>query len=102
MRVRNEVFAAKCSDKWMGFRSPVSCAKPTTSEEDTVLLNRSVMPTDRSSKNNVRSGCRFIAAFNSAGPIPASGPPLVAPPPDQPADGEQNHRGDCGDDAVLA
>src|SRR5579883_1112930 len=59
MRVRNEVLAAKCSDRWIGLRSPVSCAKPTTSDDDTVLVSRSAMPTERSSKNKVRSGGRF-------------------------------------------
>src|SRR5262245_13579205 len=55
MRVRNEVLAAKCSDRWIGLRSPVSCAKPTTSEEAMVFDSVSVMPTERSSKNSVRS-----------------------------------------------
>src|SRR5215469_868476 len=44
----------------MGLRSPVNCAKPTTSEDDTVFSSVSVMPTDRSSKNSVRSGGRFM------------------------------------------
>src|SRR5262249_9618904 len=60
MRLPNDVRAAKCSERWMGLRSPVSCAKPTTSEDDTVFSSVSVMPTDRSSKNSVRSGGRFI------------------------------------------
>src|SRR6516165_2586269 len=47
----------------MGLRSPVSWAKPTTSEDDTVFSNVSVMPTERSSKNSVRSGGRFIRAL---------------------------------------
>src|SRR5579871_605175 len=56
MRVPNGVFAAKCSERWIGFRSPVTSAKPTTSDDATVLAIRSVRPTDRSSKNSVRSG----------------------------------------------
>src|SRR5579885_3065854 len=67
MRVRNEVLAAKCSDRWIGLRSPVSWAKPTTSEAETVLLSRSVMPTERSSKNNVRSGGRLMVLLDRAG-----------------------------------
>src|SRR5262252_1433246 len=63
MRLPNDVRAAKCSERWMGLRSPVSWAKPTTSEDDTVFSNVSVMPTERSSKNSVRSGGRFIRAF---------------------------------------
>src|SRR5580704_2733449 len=62
MRLPNEVRAAKCSDKWIGLRSPVSCAKPTTSDDDTVFSSVSVMPTERSSKNRVRSGGRFTPA----------------------------------------
>ena len=53
MRVPNGVLAAKCSDKWIGLRSPVTSAKPTTSDDATVLANRSVMPTERSSKYSV-------------------------------------------------
>src|SRR6266566_3759951 len=60
MRLPNEVRAAKCSERWIGLRSPVSCAKPTTSEDDTVFSSVSVMPTDKSSKNSVRSGGRFM------------------------------------------
>src|SRR6201996_7740960 len=60
MRLPNEVRAAKCSDRWIGLRSPVSCAKPTTSEDATVFSSVSVMPTERSSKNSVRSGGRFM------------------------------------------
>src|SRR5215471_20403407 len=60
MRLPNDVRAAKCSERWMGLRSPVSCAKPTTSEDDTVFSSVSVMPTDKSSKNSVRSGGRFM------------------------------------------
>src|SRR6516164_7297592 len=60
MRLPNDVRAAKCSERWMGLRSPVSRAKPTTSEDDTVFSSVSVMPTDRSSKNSVRSGGRFM------------------------------------------
>src|SRR6202044_302358 len=62
MRLPNEVRAAKCSDRWIGLRSPVNCAKPTTSDDDTVFSNVSVMPTERSSKNSVRSGGRFTPA----------------------------------------
>src|ERR1700688_877715 len=62
MRLPNEVRAAKCSDRWIGLRSPVSCAKPTTSDDDTVFSSVSVMPTERSSKNSVRSGGRFTPA----------------------------------------
>src|ERR1700684_2976614 len=62
MRLPNEVRAAKCSDRWMGLRSPVSCAKPTTSDDDTVFSSVSVMPIERSSKNSVRSGGRFTPA----------------------------------------
>src|SRR6516162_8574659 len=54
MRLPNEVRAAKCSERWMGLRSPVSCANPTTSEDDTVFSSVSVMPTERSSKKSVR------------------------------------------------
>src|SRR6202030_4328967 len=61
MRFPNEVRAAKCSDRWTGLRSPVSCAKPTTSDDDTVFSNVSVIPTERSSKNSVRSGGRFTS-----------------------------------------
>src|ERR1700741_4955304 len=60
MRLPNDGPAAKCSERWIGLRSPVSCAKPTTSEEDTVFSSVSVMPTDRSSKKSVRSGGRFM------------------------------------------
>ena len=45
MRLPNWVLAAKCSDRWMGLRSPVS-ANPTTSEEAMVFDKVSVMPTD--------------------------------------------------------
>src|SRR3984885_10099690 len=62
MRLPNEVRAAKCSERWIGLRSPVSCAKPTTSDDDTVFSSISVMPTERSSKNSVRSGGRFTPA----------------------------------------
>src|SRR5580704_3907732 len=62
MRLPNDVRAAKCSDRWIGLRSPVNCAKPTTSDDDTVFSNVSVMPTERSSKNSVRSGGRFTPA----------------------------------------
>src|SRR5580693_8457758 len=62
MRLPNEVRAAKCSDRWIGLRSPVSCAKPTTSDDDTVFSSVSIMPTERSSKNSVRSGGRFTPA----------------------------------------
>src|SRR3974390_2473225 len=55
MRVPNGVLAAKCSDKWIGFRSPVTAAKPTTSEEATVLVSRSVIPTAKSSKYRIRN-----------------------------------------------
>src|SRR5579884_2239013 len=68
MRVPNGVLAAKCSDRWIGLRSPVSCAKPTTSEDDTVFSSVSVMPTARSSKNSVRSGGRFVATSVAAAP----------------------------------
>src|SRR5437762_14341838 len=63
MRFLKVVRAAKCSDRWIGLRSPVSCAKPTTSEDDTVFSSVSVMPTDKSSKKSVRSGGRFIGRF---------------------------------------
>jgi hypothetical protein len=59
-RLPNGVFAAKCSDRWIGFLSPVSWAKPTTSDDATVFSKVSVMPTDRSSKNSVRSGGRLL------------------------------------------
>ena len=36
------VFAAKCSDRWMGLRSPVILAKPTTSAEE--IVSRGVPP----------------------------------------------------------
>src|ERR1700740_535498 len=60
MRLPNDVRAAKCSERCIGLRSPVSCAKPTTSEDDTVFSNVSVMPTDRSSKKSVRTRGRFM------------------------------------------
>ena len=72
MRVRNEVFAAKCSDRWIGLRSPVSWAKPTTSDDATVLRSRSLIPTERSSKNSVRSGGNLTGAFDLAPPPLAS------------------------------
>src|ERR1700692_517381 len=65
VRLPNEVRAAKCSDRWIGLRSPVSCAKPTTSDDDTVFSSVSVMPTERSSKNSVRSGARSMLAGSS-------------------------------------
>src|SRR6185312_6132702 len=55
MRVPKVVLAAKCSDRWIGLRSPVTSAKPTTSDAETVFDSRSVMPTERSSKNKVRN-----------------------------------------------
>src|SRR5262245_65804853 len=55
MRVPNRVLAAKCSDRWIGLRSPVTSAKPTTSDDEMVLDSRSVSPTERSSKYRVRS-----------------------------------------------
>src|SRR5579872_7124336 len=102
MRVRNEVLAAKCSDRWIGLRSPVSCAKPTTSDDDTVLLSRSAMPTDRSSKNSVRSGGRFMALFQARRAfrcklVGAS----VGAPPEHPAYQEKDDGRDRGNDAVL-
>src|SRR5580704_7986509 len=62
MRRPNCVRAAKCSDRCTGLRSPVSCAKPTTSDAAMVFFSRSVMPTLRSSKNNVRSGGRLVGS----------------------------------------
>src|SRR4026208_763251 len=56
MRVPNGVLAAKCSDRWIGLRSPVTSAKPTTSEESMVFLSVSVMPTGRPSKSSICSG----------------------------------------------
>src|SRR5262245_19114955 len=55
MRLPNCVLAAKCSERWMGLRSPVSCAKPMTSDEAMVFDKVSVMPTDKSSKYRMRS-----------------------------------------------
>src|SRR5262249_19090392 len=60
MRLPNWVLAAKCSDRWMGLRSPVSCAKPTTSDDAMVFDSVSVMPTDKSSKYRIRSTSWFI------------------------------------------
>src|SRR5581483_3125441 len=68
MRVPNVVLAAKCSDRWIGLRSPVTSAKPITSEEEMVLENFSVMPTARSSKNKVRK-----ASMASCPPRPRGG-----------------------------
>src|SRR6202158_557352 len=65
MRLPNDVRAAKCSERWIGLRSPVSCAKPTTSEDDTVFSSVSVMPTDKSSKKSVRSGGRFMRQIHT-------------------------------------
>src|SRR6185503_5631118 len=56
MRVPNGVLAAKCSDRWMGLRSPVTSAKPTTSEESIVFFSVSARPTARSSKYSICSG----------------------------------------------
>src|SRR5580698_8029359 len=103
MRRPNGVRAAKCSDRWIGLRSPVSCAKPTTSDEATVFTSRSVMPTERSSKNKVRKGGSadgFIRALDPARQTPASW--ILAAAGDRPASAaagepayqEQNHRSD--------
>ena len=50
MRVPKGVRAAKCSDRWIGLRSPVISANPTTSEEAIVFDRVSESPTSRSSK----------------------------------------------------
>jgi hypothetical protein len=50
MRVPKGVRAAKCSERWIGLRSPVISAKPTTSEEAMVFDKVSDSPTSRSSK----------------------------------------------------
>src|SRR5215831_9494772 len=67
MRLPNDVRAAKCSDRWMGLRSPVSCAKPTTSDDAMVFASVSVMPTERSSKYSVRSARIMTGADYHAG-----------------------------------
>src|SRR5712671_6914948 len=64
MRPLNGVFAAKCSDRWIGFRSPVSSANPTTSDDLTVLAYLSVIPTCKSSKYKVCRG-RSVTAIPS-------------------------------------
>src|SRR5262249_17303807 len=56
MRRPNDVLAAKCSDRWIGLRSPVSSANPTTSFDETVFSSVSVMPTERSSKKRICRG----------------------------------------------
>src|SRR5579872_2852141 len=65
MRLPNAVRAAKCSERWIGLRSPVNWAKPTTSDDDTVFSSVSVIPTERSSKNSVRSGGKFMPLSRS-------------------------------------
>ena len=40
MRVPNGVLAATCSDSWIGLRSPLTSAKPTTSDDATIFVNR--------------------------------------------------------------
>src|SRR5262245_30597619 len=67
MRVPNGVLAAKCSDRWIGLRSPVTSAKPTTSEASITLLRFSVMPTERSSKYSIRKSSIFSAFYGQAG-----------------------------------
>src|SRR6266849_8175400 len=64
MRPLKGVFAAKCSDRWIGFRSPVSSANPTTSDDLTVLAYLSVIPTCKSSKYKVCRG-RSVTAIPS-------------------------------------
>src|SRR3974390_1431153 len=56
MRVPKGVLAAKSWERWIGLRSPVTSAKPTTSEESIVLRRTSVIPTERSSKKSMRNG----------------------------------------------
>src|SRR5262245_35833395 len=73
MRVPNGVFAAKCSDRWIGLRSPVSCAKPTTSEDEIVFDSVSVMPTDKSSNQSRRSSNWLIALAISGFPAYSAG-----------------------------
>lgn len=62
----------------MGLRSPVTCAKPTTSDDAMVFDSRSVIPSDRSSKWSVRSA-RIIGTDPIAELPIATIEPLIKP-----------------------